>query len=87
MQPLQPLGIADVGLAPGHVLGIAGIDQLHVEATLVEDLVGRDPIDAGRLHHDRLDAACREPVGHPADVVRERAEGAHRFGIMIGAGS
>jgi hypothetical protein len=26
MQPLQPLGIADVALAPGHVLGIAGIN-------------------------------------------------------------
>ncbi len=42
MQPLQPLGITDVGLASRHVLGVAGIDQDDLEAALVEDLEGRD---------------------------------------------
>jgi hypothetical protein len=32
MKPVQPLGIADVGLASGHVLGIARIDKEHSEA-------------------------------------------------------
>ena len=54
MKPLQPLCIADVGFAPGHVLGIAGIDKEHSKATGVEKLVDRNPVDAGHFHRDGL---------------------------------
>ena len=57
MKPLQPLRIADVGLASGYVLGIARIDKEHSKATGVEEFEDRNPVHAGRLHDDRLDAA------------------------------
>ncbi len=57
MQALQPLGIADVGLATRHVLGVARVDQNHLEAWLLQDLEHRNPVDPGRLHGDRLDPA------------------------------
>ena len=69
MKPLQPLRVADVGLASGHVLGIARIDKEHREATGVEKLEDRNPVDAGRFHDDRLDAAFRKP-SPPADADR-----------------
>ena len=45
MQPLQPLGVADIGLAARHVLGIARIDEDDFEASLVQYLKHRDPVD------------------------------------------
>src|SRR3954471_21313523 len=43
-------GVSDhvhVGLAPGNVPGIPGIDQRHREPTLFQDLVDRNPVDPG----------------------------------------
>ena len=37
MKPLQPLRIADIGLASGRVLGIARIDDEHSKTTGVEE--------------------------------------------------
>ena len=83
MQALQPLGVADVGLAARNVLGVAGVDQHHLEPALLEDLVGRDPVDAGGLHDDRLDPALLEPVGEPVQIAGEGAEGAHRLRVTV----
>lgn len=47
MEPLQPLGVADIGLAPGHVLGIARVDKKHSEPSCIEKFENRDPVDAG----------------------------------------
>ncbi|GLT24828.1 hypothetical protein GCM10007933_43400 [Zoogloea oryzae] len=38
MEALQPLRIADVGLAPRHVLGIARVDKKHVKSPGIEKL-------------------------------------------------
>ena len=84
VQPLQPLRIGDVGLATGDVLGIPGVDKHHGKPTLFQDLEGRDPVDAGGLHRDRLDVALLEPVGETVQVGREGAEAANRFGITAG---
>jgi hypothetical protein len=83
MKPLQPLSIADVGLASGHVLGVARIDQNYLKATGVEQLEDRDPVDAGRLHNDRLDAAFRKPVHQPMQIGRKGTKGAYRIGRAI----
>ena len=74
MKPLQPLRIADVGLASGHVLGIARIDKEDNKATGIEQLENWNPVNAGRFHDDGLDATFREPVHQPMQVGRERAE-------------
>ena len=41
MEPLQPLRIANIGLASRHVLGIAGVDKKHSEPTCIEKLENR----------------------------------------------
>ncbi len=85
MQPLQPLGVADVGLAPRHVLGVAGVDQHDCETALLQHLVGRDPVDPGALHRYGLHAAALEPIGHAVQVGGEGAEAAHRLGVAVRA--
>src|SRR5208283_2328793 len=73
----QPLGVADVGLASRHVLGVAGVDQHHLESALLKQLVGRYPIDAGGLHRDRSHAATLEPIGQLLQIAGAGPEGAH----------
>ena len=65
------------------MLGIARIDEVNFKTTGVEELEDRNPIDAGRLHDDRLDAAFRKPVHQPMQIRREGAEIAHRLGCPI----
>jgi hypothetical protein len=83
VQPLQPLSVADVALAPRDVLGVAGVDQHDLEPALLEDLVGRDPVDSGRLHGDGLDPAALEPVGEPVQLAGDGAEGPHRLRVTL----
>src|ERR1700759_5239787 len=82
MQPPQPLGVTDVSFSARPVLGVPGIDQHHLEATLLEDLVDRDPIDAGRFHGDRLHAAALEPVRQKLQVAGAGRKTAHRLGTV-----
>ena len=77
MEPLQPLRITNIGLAPGDVLGIAGVDKKHSEPTRIEKLENRYPVDAGRFHDDGLDAAFRKPVYQPMEIGREGSEAAY----------
>jgi len=83
VQPLQPLGVAHVGLAAWHVLGVAGVDQHDHEAALLQHLVGRDPVNPGALHRHGPHAAALEPIGHAVQVGGEGAEAAHRLGVAI----
>jgi len=64
VKTLQPLRIADVGLASGYVLGIACIDEKHRKATGVEELEDRDPVDAGRLHDN-----CQSIYYDPSPIL------------------
>jgi hypothetical protein len=63
------------------VLGVAGVDQQHLEAALIQDLESRDPVDAGGLHDHRPHPARGEPVGKAVQIAGERAEAAHRLGV------
>ncbi|MGY3347016.1 hypothetical protein ACVI1I_006396 [Bradyrhizobium sp. USDA 4459] len=45
VKSLQPLRIIDVGVATGHVFGIARIDEEHYKPTSVKELKDRDPIE------------------------------------------
>src|SRR5215216_3425140 len=76
MEPLQPLRIADIGLAPRHVLGIARVDKKHGKSPGIEELEDRNPVDAGRFHDDSLDAAFSKPVDQPMQIGREGTEAA-----------
>src|SRR4051812_32743269 len=63
MELAQPSGIADISLAPRHVLGVTRIDQDNLEPALLENLVRRDPIDPGGFHRNTGHTAGFEPVG------------------------
>src|SRR5450755_2848402 len=76
MEPLQPLRIADIGLAPRHVLGIARVDKKHGKSPGIEKLKNRNPVDAGRFHDDGLDAAFGKPVDQSMQICREGTEAA-----------
>ena len=62
MKLAEPFGIADVGFAPRHVLGVTRIDQDDLKSVLLEDLVSRDPIDTRGFHRDTGHATRFEPV-------------------------
>ncbi len=57
IQILKPLAVLDIALPARGVLDVAGVHQAHLKAARLEDLVERDPVDAGRLHRHRGDAA------------------------------
>lgn len=80
----QPCGIADVSLPPGHILCVARIHEDHIEATPLEDLEGRDPIDPGGFHGHAGDALGFEPVRQVMQILRARAKRAHRRVTGIG---
>jgi hypothetical protein len=84
MEPLQPLGIADIGLAARHVLGVTRADKKHSERPCIEKLENRNPVDAGRFHDDGLDAAFRKPVNHPMQIGREGTKAADWLRCAIG---
>jgi hypothetical protein len=56
VQALQPLRIIDIALAARHCSGLARIGHDHFNTTGLEDLVGRNPVHAGRLHRHGLDS-------------------------------
>jgi hypothetical protein len=80
---LQPLAVAHIGLAPGHVPDMFGVDQADTDAGLFQDLAGRKPVDAGRLHGHGVDAASRQPPGHLPQIRGEGFEASYRLRIAI----
>jgi hypothetical protein len=83
VQLLQPLGIVDIRLPTGDVLDVARVDQQHLEPARFENLKDRNPVDAGRLHRDRCDAHCREPIRELMEIAAEGAEGTDRLVISV----
>jgi hypothetical protein len=72
-QLAEPLGVPDVGLATGHVLDVLGVDEPELEVVL-EQVVDRLPVDAGRLHRDVGDAEPLEPVAQRQQLAGHRRE-------------
>src|SRR6516164_1375474 len=62
---------------------MACVHQIDLETTLVEDLVEWNPIDASRLHGDRLYATTVQPVGHAIQVSGKTLKPPHGFWISI----
>ena len=70
----DPLGIADIGLAPGHGPDVAGVDDQQLEPRALEQVVVRLPVDAGRLHRDVGHAEGEQPIGERQQLVGQGAE-------------
>jgi hypothetical protein len=84
VQALQPLRVVDIALAARNSLALARVGQDDRQATILQDLVDRDPIHAGRFHRHGLDSRRHEPVGHAFDIGREALERLHRRVAQFG---
>jgi hypothetical protein len=77
-QPVgQQLGDPDrvdgVGLASGDVLEVGGVDEQQLEVVL-QQVVGRLAVHAGRLHRHVRHPQLREPVAQRQQIRRGRPE-------------
>ena len=83
MQLLDPLAVEDVGLATGDILDVTGVDEEDLKATLLEDLKGGDPVDAGGLHGHGVDATGQEPIGQSMQGTGIGLEGPDGLGTTV----
>ena len=59
VQLAQPFTVFDVALAAGDVFDVASVDEQDLQAARFEDVIDRDPVDAGGFHGDTGDADTR----------------------------
>jgi hypothetical protein len=83
VQLLQPLTIENVGLAARNVLHVLCVHQVDVEPTKLEDVVERNPVNAGGLHCYGIDATGRQPVGERVKIIGKRREPANRPRVAV----
>lgn len=76
VQRLDPLGIADIVLATRYILDMARVHHLHLETTLLQELIYGNPVDPGAFHGHALDAAGLQPVSQSEQIGRVRAKAA-----------
>jgi hypothetical protein len=73
-QHRQPLGVAGIGLATGHLLDVLGIDHPCPDADLFQSGIGAFPIDTGALHDHGVGSKACDPLGHDASVTLKGTE-------------
>ena len=74
MQILKPLAIENIGFAARNVMHMLSIDQMNFNASSLQDLKQRNPIDTGRFHGDRVHAALLNPVGQGVEALGVRGD-------------
>ena len=85
MEPLDPLRVEYVGLGPCPApRELPRLHQLDLESLRLQELEEGDPVDAGGLHGDGLDAAGLQPRGDRLEVGGIAAELADRLGVAVG---
>lgn len=84
VQLADPLTIRDIAFSPGHVLEVPRVHQQHLESAGLQDLVHRDPVDAGRFHRHAPYATGAEPVCQAQQIAREGRKRSHRRRVAIG---
>ena len=85
MQALDPLAVMHVACGPTFdLLDLLRVDQEHLEATRLQQLKERDPIDPRRFHGDGGDRALGQPSRQGVEVGRRGRKATHRLGIIAG---
>src|SRR5215217_703076 len=80
----QPLALLHIALPARQVLGMPGIHKKYLESKLLQDVVQRNPINACRLHCDRLHAATAQPLCHSVEIRCEARKPSYWFRIPVG---
>ena len=85
MQPVDPLAVAAVRLgAAAQLVGVAGVDQQDLEPLGLEQLVQRDPVDAGRFHGHRVDLVLAQEGDDGLQAVGVGGELPDQAGVGFG---
>ena len=84
MQLAEPLAVLDVALAAGDVFDVPRVDQEDLNPPGFEDVVDRNPVDAGGFHGDAGHATGDEPVGEAVEVGGEGSERLDRREVPVG---
>src|SRR5271154_7429847 len=71
---LDPLAIRNVAFASGNALQGMSVDQTHLEAALLQNLIQRYPVNAGGLHRYGADPARVQPVSQRLEITGEACE-------------
>lgn len=79
MQAHQPLTLLHITLASWYVLRSPRIHQVHFQTMLLQNIMHRDPVHPGGLHHDRAYATAHQPLSHLHQRRGPGAELAHRL--------
>lgn len=77
LQVAQPVAVADVALAPRHILHVRRIRQHQLSLAVVQHVPDRLPVNPGRLHHHVIDAVAIQPIRQRQQLTRRRLEGLH----------
>jgi hypothetical protein len=73
---LQPRRMAHVALSAGHVFVVAGVNQIDLDAALLQHLIQGDPVNPGGFHGHGSDATFPQPIGDAAQFPGKGAESA-----------
>ncbi len=77
VEPLAPLPVMPIGFGVvGSTLHLAGIDQQHLEADALQQVVAREPVHARRCHGHRRHLALPQSGRNGVPVGGEGAEAA-----------
>jgi len=63
-----PLAVGDIAFAPGQIARVRPVEKRGCEALGLEQVVHRDPIDAGRFQGDGVDFVLLEPGAECAQL-------------------
>jgi hypothetical protein len=63
---------------------VTRVNEHHVDTARLEDLIERDPVDAGGFHRHAGHTARRQPIGPAMEICGEGLEGAHGSRVPVG---
>ena len=81
MELQQPLALLHVALPSREILGVARVDEKHLQAARLQDVVQGNPIDARGRHGHGRDPTLHQPRRQAMQIGGEALEAADRVGI------
>ncbi len=83
VQILQPLAFMPVSPSSRNVFHVTRIRQARLYSVRFQNVVRRNPINAGCFHRDRRDPTGLQPSGHRVQIFGERLENSYWTPVSI----